>query len=103
MADKAAKLRATKPKQEYVRALTEVPDRIPTSHLFFRGDHEQPKEELQPAGLTIVSATSEVADIPVDDQQLKTSGRRLALAKRLTDPQHPLTARTIVNRVWMHH
>jgi len=32
-----------------------------------------------------------------------SSGRRLAFANWLTDPRHPLTARVIVNRVWMEH
>jgi hypothetical protein len=33
----------------------------------------------------------------------KTSGRRTALARWLTDPSNPLTTRVQVNRIWRHH
>ncbi len=103
MAADAAKLRATKPVQEFVRALTEIPGQVPAMHLFIRGDHEQPKQELQPAGLTILSGVTASSEIPANDASVPTTGRRLAFAKRLTDGTHPLTARVLVNRIWLHH
>lgn len=103
MAKEGATLRRTKPKEEFVRALTEVVSKVPVTKLFYRGDHDQPKQELNPAGLTVVSTTTELGEIPVNSTDLPTTGRRLAFAKRLTSPQHPLTARVIANRIWMHH
>ncbi|MBT6154241.1 MAG: DUF1549 domain-containing protein [Planctomycetaceae bacterium] len=104
-AAEAAKVRATKPKEEFVRALTEIPGKLPKTFLFFRGDHEQPKEEMQPAGLTILTASGALTShsLPANDEKLPTSGRRLAYARRLTDGKHPLVARVLVNRIWMHH
>ena len=103
MADEAKKIRDTKPEEGFIRALTEQHGNLPESFLFHRGDHEQPKQQLAPAGLSIVSETSDLPEIPVDDASLPTSGRRLAFARRLTNPNHPLTARVLVNRIWMHH
>ena len=103
LSEKAKKLRNTKPKEDFVRALTEIAGRVPVTQLFHRGDHEQPKQELSPAGLTVISKVTQVSDIGFNDKALPTTGRRLAFAKRLTDRDHPLTARVIVNRVWMHH
>ncbi len=103
IAAQAAKLRSKKPQQEFVRALTETAGRIPATHLLFRGNYDQPRREVQPAGLTVVSAARDLPTIPAQPTQTSSSGRRLALAKRLTHPNHPLTARVIVNRVWRHH
>ena len=103
MAATAADIRSRKPPEGFVRALMEVPGQLPTSHLFSRGDHEQPRQEVQPAGLTVLSLTADLEDIPNNEDFRPGSGRRLALSKRLTSPAHPLTARVIVNRVWMHH
>ncbi|MGD9857909.1 MAG: DUF1553 domain-containing protein, partial [Planctomycetaceae bacterium] len=101
MAEKAQAVRDTKPREEFVRALTELPGTVPVSHLFFRGDHEQPRAETPPADLTIVSLVRGDSTIAADDHERPTTGRRLALAHRLTARTHPLTARVLVNRVWL--
>ena len=46
LSEKATAIRATKPEERFVRALTEQPGHVPASFLFARGDHEQPKQEL---------------------------------------------------------
>ena len=103
MSDEATALRAKKPKEEFVRATTETPGKVPQTFLFARGDHEQPKQALEPASLTVLSQNSDVARLPVNDESVPTTGRRLQWAQRLTDGNHPLVARVLVNRIWMHH
>ncbi|QDU08964.1 PSD1 and planctomycete cytochrome C domain-containing protein [Gimesia aquarii] len=102
--DKVAKIREKKPKEEFVRVLTEVPGKVPKTFFFNRGDFEQPKHELLPAGLSVVKSNlKKPVEIPAQNKDLQTSGRRLAYAKYITNGEHPLTARVFVNRVWLHH
>jgi hypothetical protein len=101
---KVAEIRAKKPPPDGVPAATEVPGRAPpVSRLFFRGDVAQPKQEVAPGELTVLALHRPSADVPGDDPALPTTGRRLAYANLLTDGRHPLLARVLVNRVWMHH
>jgi hypothetical protein len=99
---RAADLRATRPVEDFVAPLTEVPAALPPTFLFVRGDHNQPQQELPPGELSVLEAAGPSA-IPADDPALPTSGRRLAYARRLTGGAHPLVARVLVNRFWMHH
>lgn len=100
--DRIAEMEKQKPVEGFVRALTEVPGKVPVSQLMHRGDHEQLKQEVKPGGLAVLGDRG-IGDIPENDPNLPTTGRRLEFAKRLTNGKHPLTARVFVNRVWMLH
>jgi hypothetical protein len=96
-------IQAKKPFQDFIPALNEVPGQIPPTLLFHRGDHRQPKGEIAPGGLTVCAAPGERLQIANKDSARATSGRRLALAHWLTGERNPLTARVLVNRMWMNH
>lgn len=100
----AQKIRDRIPAEGFVRALTEVANAktIPMTRIFYRGDHRQPRAQVGPAELSILAARVPV-DLPDNDPSLPTTGRRLTYARHLVSGQHPLVARVIVNRVWMHH
>ena len=70
------------------------PDRV--FHLN-RGNPEQPEEELDP-NIPVVFGSIDGIDRNSDDRD-----RRMALARWITDPQNPLTARVMVNRIWQWH
>jgi cytochrome c553 len=98
----AAALRATKPAQSFVMALTEVKGQAPEMQLFNRGDHEQPVRPVPPGELAVL-ATPKVDPFQPAELPSGSSGRRLAYAQWLTSGEHPLVARVLVNRFWMHH
>ncbi|WP_437224550.1 DUF1553 domain-containing protein [Planctomicrobium sp. SH661] len=103
MNGKAAEIRARKPREEFVRALVEPPGHLPKTHLFYRGDHQQPKQVVAPAAPAVLAPEGELVSFQEDDPALATSGRRLAFARWLTSPSNPITSRVLVNRIWLHH
>jgi hypothetical protein len=98
----ATKLRATKPPEGHIMALTEVKGHVPETHLFYRGDQEQPKQLLGPGVLTVL-AEPEVEPFKPAEAPAGSSGRRLAYARWLVSGKHPLVARVLVNRFWENH
>ncbi len=95
----ATKLRATKPPEGRVMALTEVKGAVPQTVLFNRGDHDQPRQKVEPGELTVIAQTP----FKAEPTSFGTSGRRLAYAHWLTSGKHPLVARVLVNRFWLNH
>lgn len=96
------KITARKPKDNFVRALFETPGKMPVTHLFRRGSHTQPAEEVLPDELSVLMHGNQPV-VPANNPELETTGRRLAYARHLTKGEHPLIGRVLVNRVWMHH
>jgi hypothetical protein len=67
----------------------------PATHVLKRGD---PKKK----GAVVEPAVPAVFGSAIDNRQ-STIDNRLDLARWLTRPDHPLTARVMVNRLWQHH
>lgn len=100
--DEIERIRSSKPTVTSYRVLTEVPGKVPVTNRFERGDYDQPKETIKPGHFQIFLGHN-LEPIPEDDPSIPTTGRRLAFAKALVSENHPLTARVLVNRFWMHH
>lgn len=73
------------------------------SYIYTGGSLEAPGEEVQPGVMSAlgvpVSESDEDPYVIGDD----LVGRRLAVANWIANPKNPLTARSIVNRIWQHH
>jgi len=74
----------------------------PATHRMAGGSYDKPLEEVTPGFLSILFAESDAA-ARVEAPHPRTSGRRTALARWLTDPANPLPSRVIVNRIWQGH
>ncbi|MCA9121167.1 MAG: PSD1 domain-containing protein [Planctomycetaceae bacterium] len=68
--------------------MADMPERR-QAHLLIRGEYDKKGEPVEPGVPSVFPALPE--DAPKN---------RLALAKWLVDPDHPLTARVTVNRLW---
>ena len=76
----------------------ERPELVSETKVLHRGDLERPRDRVTPA---IPQALAESMEIPPTLPDGPTSRRELALW--LTRPDHPLTARVMVNRLWQWH
>ncbi len=92
-------LRAATPDLPLAYAWREPPTNPPPSFVMLRGSAARPGEPVQPAVPAIL--VKQQPEFPFPDE--RTTHRRLGLATWLTDPENPLTARVMVNRVWQQH
>jgi len=80
---------------------THKPLSVPrTVNVLRRGDFLKPAEAAQPGTISCVPQLKSRFELPDANDE---GPRRAALAKWLSDPQNPLTWRSIVNRVWHYH
>ena len=91
--DPAIKLKANRS----VTTLSATADPNATSHFYVRGDWRRAGDLVHAAFPRIVNPKG---DSVTEDN---AGGRRVDLASWLVDPSHPLTGRSIVNRVWQQH
>ena len=69
-------------------------------HLLHRGNLEAPRELVGPGALGAITVLPARFDIPAEAPE---SARRRALAEWLASPDHPLTWRSLANRLWHYH
>lgn len=72
------------------------------AYLLRRGDPVGFADPVEPATPMLLDIAG-LEPYSVEKPFAGTSGRRLALAKWLTQPNHPLTSRVMVNQMWMRH
>ena len=86
-----------------IRAVWDRGEPSPT-YILRRGEHNKPGALVGPGVPSVLTdgQTPFAAEPPFPGGTAKT-GRRLAFARWLTQPDHPLTARVMVNRIWYHH
>ncbi|HEY0980988.1 PSD1 and planctomycete cytochrome C domain-containing protein [Schlesneria sp.] len=90
------------PNEPFIHALWDRGQPTPT-YILRRGNYLSPGKAVDPGVPTVLAdAVAPYSVIPPWEDSRKT-GRRLAFARWLVDPRHPLTARVMTNRIWKHH
>jgi hypothetical protein len=104
VAERKKTLEAERPAPlERISVLVDVHREPPAHHLFVRGDYHQLGEEVPPGAPAFVcSPERQYAPQPPSSEVFAT-GRRMALARWFTAPDHPLVTRVTVNRIWQQH
>jgi hypothetical protein len=77
-------------------------DPSPT-RILIRGNYLDPGNPVEPGIPAVLDDPQKPWRAAKAQPEWNHTGRRLALARWLTEPDHPLTARVIVNRVWQYH
>ncbi|MDB5341238.1 MAG: putative rane protein [Planctomycetaceae bacterium] len=85
-----------------IMALWDRGEPSPT-YIYRRGDYQNSGTLVHAGVPAVLSDPQKPFEIQPPWPNAKSTGRRLAFAKWLTQPDHPLTARVMINRIWKHH
>jgi hypothetical protein len=85
-----------------VQALWDRGEPSPT-YVYRRGDPHSPGRLVGPGVPSVLTDGRTPFTVTPPWPGARKTGRRLAFARWLTRPDHPLTARVLVNRLWKHH
>ena len=95
-------------------SVREAGTQVPRTHVLVRGSPLVKGDEVQPAFLTVLGGTRPQVALPsqaghplrssLSELGVRpTSGRRMALARWITNDTNPLTSRVLANRLWHYH
>jgi hypothetical protein len=89
----------------FVWALWDMSREASPTYLLLRGNYLTPGPVVEPGILTVLDDPEQPFQFPdpAEHPEWRHTGRRLTLAKWLTQPDHPLTSRVFVNRLWQFH
>jgi hypothetical protein len=85
-----------------IQALWDRGEPSPT-YVYRRGDPLAPGKLVGPGVPSVLTDGQTPFDVKQPWPDARPTGRRLAFARWLVRPDHPLTARVMVNRLWQHH
>ena len=95
-------LEAQRQPEPRLMALWDRGEPSPT-YVYRRGNYQNPGTLVRPGVPAVLTNGNAGFAIEPPWPGAKSTGRRLAFAKWLTQPEQPLTARVFVNRLWKHH
>ena len=97
------KLEETRPTIPLAHAIADRGPVARPSYFLHRGSIQSKGSEVMPGTLAVLRLPGAEADFPKPEPSAHSTRRRLTLAGWIADPENPLTARVMVNRIWQHH
>jgi hypothetical protein len=83
--------------------VSEAGPEVEPTHVLRRGRAGAPMQRVEPSFPPVLCASDAAVRPKAVQPRAASSGRRTSLARWITDPGNPLTARVMANRVWKGH